>query len=859
MKKLLILLALPIVAANYRSFDGGSGKYATVTVPNASPWNTRTVMRFEFRLHSWTGTGRVFQWDGFVCSKNANDVSCADFYEAATPSVVAAIPSGATDVIVRVQRTTVMWSIEIWRSDGSEYGGGQFVLTDAANFSLGGDALAVMHDGSGSSQLPAQLAWFRAYSTGVTRNSAMPTNVAGGDLLDYEFEGNGTDGSAQAQTLTITGSPTYPSTPVVPMVGETLTVRAGGSFVPDCSGTAADSYKWRQQGGPPLSVTFSSQTAAAPTVSGFGTFGEYTLTCEATINGVSGVSTLTVGSVATNDAGVVIPPDATISALLGPMLRSGLTEWVWYDRTRRVMGTYWNTQTANYTNNFTSQEAENYYDSCLVQYQNYYRTGLTQFQTYARACADQWWSQYWASHVGVDCASSAWMAPRQSSLLGLAIRAYETADATKWACLEQYAGYNFDLWVEQRGSDNGYTAPYFDTREGGYSFINAVAIAVAHPTGATRTAYAARVATEITNYARNLQCGSVNNSSVCTDNYTTGAGSIAVTNGSATVTGTGTSFNSLFSNGDTILFVDTVADLNRFLTVSGTPTATSLTLTANYTGNTQSGLVYAKRTTDGMRTGSWRWSSAEIDHLGFGDIVWQSALLVEGVMRAYFAGIATSTASSITTDYSAYMLAQSRVYPTYTCTGAFANVLARRLVYSVWLGDGDQGTGCASDSDLRDQRSQNTLAISVHGFSNFLSTSAANVTRGDDMFSAAFGEWIGTGADGGYGLANSTNGKFYGQSFRSASAYLAHRLGATAADTSAQAATVSVGFSLSGVANAAKIRVTLRKPDGVETQTTCTVSPCVATGADTRQGTTTLRRIEYLSNSDAVLAVGDWQ
>ncbi len=849
-------------AANYRSIQGASGKYGTTTIPNASPWNSRTTIRFEFRLHDWTSTGRIFQWDGFLCSKNSNDISCTDFYESGTPQLTATIPSGATDVIVRCMRTPTMWALELWRSDGSERSSGGYVATDAATFSLGGDDFNVLHNGGGGSTgVPAGLAWLRVYSTSVTFDSAMPTNAAGGDLLDYELEGNGTD-SASGLTMTLTGSPSYPSTPVVPMVGEPVSIRANQSFSPTCSGTAADSYKWRQYGAAPLSVVFSDTTSATPTITGIGAFGQYSISCEATINGVTGISTLIIGAVATNSAGVVIVSDPVMNKLMGPMLRSNVTEWTWYDRTRTKMGDYWYTQTAGYTNSFTSTEAENYYDACLAQYQNYYRTGFTRFLTYGRACSDKWYSQYWAARAGAGTCGANWIAPRDASVIGLMVRAYETgelAGGTMWTCLTAYANYHFDLWVEARGIDEGYTSPYFGVREAGYAFIYAVGVAVSHPTPAVRTAYAARVATEVTNYTRGLQCQSGTTFQACLDNYTTGAGTISVTNGSTAVTGSGTAFLSLFANGDTIVMADFIGDVTYYLTVSNRASNTSLTLSAPYAGPNASGLVYAKRVSANTVIGNWRFDATDADEIGFGGLDWHSGILIEGMERAYYAGIATSTVVTIVQNFDSYLRANARPYPTYTCTGSFGNLLARRIVYSVWYAGGDQGTGCSDTPTLKDQRQQNSLVVPTPGFAYLTGGLSASLARGDDMFSATYGFWTGTGADGGTGLGETTsaNGKFYGQSFRNGT-YLVNRLGSTAAATTAVPVNVTVSFRLADVATATKVRVTLTKPDGSTSSTTCTSSPCTVVG-DSTQGSLATLLLEYLNASDVVKATGQQQ
>ncbi|NBW07788.1 MAG: hypothetical protein EBR82_07155 [Caulobacteraceae bacterium] len=830
--------------APYRSLQGASGKYGTATLPNTTPWTNMTQVRIEFRLHDWTSTGRILDAGSLLCSKNAGNITCTSFYDSGSPAISTTIPASQSDVIVRVQWNTTMWTIESWAATGATYNGGQFVAATVSNISLNNTPLDVLHNGSGGSTgVPAGLAWLRVYSTTVARDSAMPTNITGGNLLDYEFEGGGTDSSPTGLNLTMTGSPTYPSTPVVPIVGEELTVRSNSTFTPTCAGTNADSYKWRQQGAPPLSVSFSSATASAPTVTWNAGFGQYSLTCEATINGVKGVTSLTIGSVATNAAGVVVVPDSTIGLMLGDMLAAGVQEWAWAERNRRTMGDYWIADTVNYTNAFTSTEAQNYYDSCLAQYQNYYRTGLTRFQTAARACADKWYSQIWAAQATAGtCGASNWLAPRNASIQGLMIRAYETgelAGGLKWTCYTAYANYYFDLYVEQRGTDNGYTSPYFGLRESGYAFMAATGIAVAHPTPATRTAYAARLVTEMTNYARGLQCLTGTTRFECTNAYTTGAGTISASNGSAIITGSGTGFLSFFTAGQSIAFYDG-ADSNKQYVIQSVDSNTQVTLTTPMVGTGTSGELYAKAVASTVLNGGYRYESGDASLFGYGDIVWHSGIFMEAMVRIYRAAIETTLTASVIQDYGNYVLTNAaRITPAFTCTGSFGNLQARRVVYSNYYANGDTGTGCSSDTDIQGQRQQNDLAVDAYGMTYLLGASAPILAAGDNLWSAMMGEWIGTGADGQYGMLTSTssNGKFYGQSCRNWQ-YLVHRLGSTNANITPVSASVSVSYTLTGAPpSAAKMRATVTLPNGTTAATTCTSSPCTVTGLDTRQGT----------------------
>lgn len=88
----------------------------------------------------------------------------------------------------------------------------------------------------------------------------------------------------------------------------------------------------------------------------------------------------------------------------------------------------------------------------------------------------------------------------------------------------------------------------------------------------------------------------------------------------------------------------------------------------------------------------------------------------------------------------------------------------------------------------------------------------------------------------------------------SSASWPAARLGGAAA---ANPRTLSIGFRLANITNAAKVRCTLTLPSGATVQATATSSPC-AVAADVRQGDHLLK-LEYLTSGDVVLATSDQQ
>ena len=514
------------------------------------------------------------------------------------------LPAGSTDILVRVQRSFASrrWSVQTWSADGGQRFSssiGEELASRTIN--LAADIVVVTGN--------VQWAWLRVFKTTIPMDSPAPSQAATPSILAYEFEGNGNDSSGNLQNLSSAGTPTYVSTPVKPQLGEARTVRAGRPFPLDCSGTDASTYAWQQLSGP-ATLTFSDPNSGRTTVTGADKFGQYEVQCKATNLGsaLTGMTVLRLGAVETSDNGIVVPPSKVLSMLLGPMLRADVTEWTWYDRTRRETGDFWATATRDYTADMTSVEGENYYDSALVQYQNYYRTGFTRHLTLAQGVADRFYTQFFKpQEIKGGCASN-FIAPRNASLIGLLIRTTESSDTAKWKCLTDYASYAFTLWVENRGTDKGYRLPYYGTREAGFALISMTALAEAHPNEDVRKNFAARITTALTTYFRGHQCLSRDKRQECLANYTAGTGTISVTKGSTAVTGNGTSFSSFLKSGNRLSFRDQSTGVNYNLAVLRVQSDSRLTLAEGFGGESlqTNAKEWARNTQDGLRAGGYR-------------------------------------------------------------------------------------------------------------------------------------------------------------------------------------------------------------------------------------------------------------
>jgi hypothetical protein len=252
-----------------------------------------------------------------------------------------------SDIIFRVQRidATNLLTAEVWKSaDGSGY--------VAANCTLSNpNAGGVPTDGGNSFSVGttlANIAYIREYSTTVAPGTP-PSNNFDGDILDYEFEGNGNDSSGHAQNLTMSGTtygatPIYAPAPLFGVYGQPRSFEAGrGSLQLNSSSfTSTDlatlSNFWTQISGPAIG-NFSSRTSSNPTFSA-PVAGTYRLQLTVTDStGSSGVTAVDFGAVAADAGHQVInyildsTTTSKMDVVLGPLTRWGTSPWPWYDLT----------------------------------------------------------------------------------------------------------------------------------------------------------------------------------------------------------------------------------------------------------------------------------------------------------------------------------------------------------------------------------------------------------------------------------------------------------------------------------------------------------------------------------------------
>lgn len=343
----LLLLPLPLF--------GGLSLVLTPGVMSSGvndPVSGDVSWRVEFQLHDWAdptiNTGDAFVWDlnGIGASAavlTGGVLRIIDKRDSVAPSVCDISLTGRTNILVRVQRdiTASRFVCEIWNSDGSGYGESVLSIGSHSSWSASGGRF-------GSPYTTARLAFFRILPAIVADGSRPPTTATSeATSTSLKFDGDVLDSSGHSHNATFPGSQyvttpnqnpaALPHTDGAPSWSPWVSVRAG--FPAALDGTASFSladasstvnYRWQQLAGP-TTLRWSDRTSAKPIVKGF-IFGTYKVRLSITdAAGKSAVGDLEFGSVATDDNGVVINANPDADRIFGPMIAFGKNPWPWAD------------------------------------------------------------------------------------------------------------------------------------------------------------------------------------------------------------------------------------------------------------------------------------------------------------------------------------------------------------------------------------------------------------------------------------------------------------------------------------------------------------------------------------------------
>jgi hypothetical protein len=505
----------------------------------------------------------------------------------------------------------------------------------------------------------------------------------------------------------------------------------------------------------------------------------------------------------------------------------------------------------------------NYYDQVLALYAMYYRTGNVKYLNTARTLADRFWTYPQMDRGSTyDGNHGYWNFPSRSrSLSGIILRAIDSPSEDMKPGLRRFADYaqTFDM---------PNAADAFDFREGGYALKWVSEIGIID--SSYRSSAVTKVLDMLTNKwtPQRLSDGHWNTretydvSGMLSSALGGGlAGTAHVVNGSPTVTGTSTAWDTAFwcaTTGHYVVFYPTSA--TSYTTAAGDNTGETVSYKITATTATTMTISPAYSGADGNR-----YFGCTDSTVGMGFQPYMLGITSQAMMRsADLLAVADSTAYA----------SQISLYRSYAAD--ISNALrARRsadggIFYSI-------NPGCnnpSPDPTYCDNGPEgNRLNYAEAQFANVLeyavNPSGALATDNDSIWSMQFGK-PGSGAiveDSRYiwQLENymytandpNTTGKWLGFYFGIGrlAEWTGARLGGLA---SAQARTMKVTARIADHPLAAKFQVTVVDPQGVAAApVVCTSSPCAITTPDARQGAH-LYKIDLLNSSNAVVLAGGY-
>jgi hypothetical protein len=346
------MIVFPMIAFAGQSLVLSSSNNITFTDPIVSQ---NQSWRVEFQLHNFTlpssGVPWLFNFQGLgaaaqLWSDGRLALLTRDSVQQQAPCFVNT--TGITNALVRFQKNVgqMQFSCEIWNYDGTQYNS-QFDNLATLNPGIyTGGSIGIVANNSSVAPVNAGLGFLRVATTLVPIGSKPPTTADAGDWTELKFDGNLKDSSGKGHNAT--GSAVYTATPNqvaialpktsgAPGWNNWATLRAG--FPAQLDGTQSYSladggsgvaYSWQETSGP-TSVLWVNRTAGTATISGL-IFGTYDFTLQVTdVAGSVGTAPLEVGAVATDNNGVVVNADPNVDRLFGPMIAFGRNPWGYED------------------------------------------------------------------------------------------------------------------------------------------------------------------------------------------------------------------------------------------------------------------------------------------------------------------------------------------------------------------------------------------------------------------------------------------------------------------------------------------------------------------------------------------------
>lgn len=197
----------------------GTTQYAYVTLPNSSPFTSMGQFQVLMRMRASNGSGGwLFRIVGFLelVDLGAGFFNLKDVRDNVNKTHITGLASNE-DYIWRIQYrpNDSQWSIETWKSDGTNYVANTLGITTTSNMNLGNVVLSMGGNQFGGALAGVKYDWARWVNRieDVTDRCPSASAPAASYFAQYEFEDNGNDTSAVAGNLTLGGTPTYESSP----------------------------------------------------------------------------------------------------------------------------------------------------------------------------------------------------------------------------------------------------------------------------------------------------------------------------------------------------------------------------------------------------------------------------------------------------------------------------------------------------------------------------------------------------------------------------------------------------------------------------------------------------------------------
>ena len=330
----LLLLLLASLAQASQSLSAGSG---SGVIPNSAPFTNLSSFRIEFRVHGpWTVSTiqSIYGTNSFSVRTLYGGLTLTSWQDGSTACTVS--PAAGTDVTIRLQRlSSAQMTAEAFDNQtGANLGSSLCSIPSPATPNDGGSNFSV-------GAFNGDIAYIRAFQATVAVGTPPGNLTCAGDLLDFEFEGNGNDCSGRGLNLTMTGA-TYTATPSLSPVARfnvwpilnTFRAGAGSLQLAGSSFTSNDnatiSYFWQQLGGP-VTGAFSSRTAPSPAFAAplAGAYAIQLSACDST-GQCATPTVIQAGAVATDSKAVVVTGlSPAMDNLLGPLLIANATANPW--------------------------------------------------------------------------------------------------------------------------------------------------------------------------------------------------------------------------------------------------------------------------------------------------------------------------------------------------------------------------------------------------------------------------------------------------------------------------------------------------------------------------------------------------